>query len=248
MAINSIPGKEIACLYDKHGPVRVFDDGNKRHLTFGNNDEQSCIYKADPALLQYDYNRSMILVMLLCEPQNVLLLGLGGGSLCNCLLEHFPDMNLQVVELRELVIDVAKQYFCLPQSEKLEVVNADALNYVGELNDNQCDLLFSDLYIAEGLEARQLTHRFIENAKRVLTDDGYLVMNSLYEYRTDKVMRTLLEEHFETIYERVTDDGNWVIIACNGSEKIQSKDLTQKAKQLSQKLGFSLMGQLKYLN
>lgn len=246
--MRAIPGKEIACLYDKHGPVRVFDDGNKRHLSFGNNDEQSCISKADPALLQYDYNRSMILVMLLCKPQNALLLGLGGGSLCNCLVEHFPELNVSVVELRELVIQMAKQYFDLPGSDKLDVINADALEYVAELKDNHCDLLFSDLYIAEGLEARQLTERFIAHVCRVLTDDGYLVMNSLYEYRTDKVMRTLLHKHFETIYERVTEDGNWVIIACQAEHKVCRKDLKDKARELSQKLGFSLMGQLKHLN
>lgn len=246
--MSAILGKEIACFYDKYGPVRVYDDGNKRHLSFGNDDEQSCISKAEPGLLQYDYNRSMMLVMLLCEPRNALLLGLGGGSLCNCLIKHYPQMSLTVVELRELVIDVAKHYFDLPSAKQLEVINTDALEYVSELNDNQHDLIFSDLYIAEGLEARQLTQRFIRNAKRVLTDEGFLVMNSLYEYRTEQVMRTLLFEHFETIYERVTDDGNWVIIACNGQAKIHRKKLMEKAKVLSKKLGFSVACQLKYLN
>lgn len=246
--MSLIPGKEIACIYDQYGPVRVFDDGCRRHLSFGNNDEQSCINKAKPALLQYDYNRSMMLVMLLCQPKQALLLGLGGGSLCHCLVTYFPELELTVVELREAVIKMAKQYFALPQNPRLRLVNADALQFISELEDDSYDLLFSDLYIAEGLEARQLTVAFITQTVRVLRADGFLVMNALFEYRTDKIMRTLLLEHFDTLYERVTKDGNWVIIACNGQPKVEKKQLKQAAKHLSETLGFSLVEQLRQLD
>jgi spermidine synthase len=245
--MKTIPGKEIACLYDKSGPVRVFDDGNKRYLTFNGIDEQSCLVKASPALLQYDYNRAMILAMLLCQPKNIYILGLGGGSLPSCLITHFDDIFVTIIELREAVIKVAQKYFQLPSDDRLTVINDDALEYLAQLNDNQCDLLFSDLYITEGLEARQLTHRFIENALRVLSDDGWLVINALEEYRTEHVLKTLIGRYFNTIYECVTQDGNWVIIAGKSSVKIPPKTLYIQAKQLSDVLGFSVLPHLKRL-
>jgi spermidine synthase len=295
--MKTLPGKEIACLYDNQGPVRVFDDGNKRYLSFGAGDEQSCMVKANPGFLQYDYNRAMILVMLLCQPTNIVVLGLGGGTLPNCLLRNFPEVLITVVELREVVINIASKYFALPQDERLSVINDNALDYLQkhglqkhglqkhglqkhglqkhglqkhglqkhglqkhglqqrelqprELQQHEAltyDVLFSDLFIAEGLEARQLTENFIENAKRALTADGYLVINALEEYRTEKVLNTLLGQHFKTVYENITDDGNWVIIATNGSDKVKPKSLYGSAKQLSEMLGFSLMGHLKRL-
>ncbi|NQZ07819.1 MAG: methyltransferase [Algicola sp.] len=250
--MKTLPGKEIACLYDKQGPVRVFDDGNKRYLSFGAGDEQSCMVKTSPGLLQYDYNRAMILVMLLCRPTNIVVLGLGGGTLPICLLRHFPGVSITVVELREVVIKIASKYFDLPDDGRLKIINDNALDFLEQQGSQQqeagtCDVLFSDLFIAEGLEARQLTERFIENAKRILTDDGYLVINALEEYRTEKVLSTLFGRHFKTIYENITDDGNWVIIATNGSDKVKPKTLTGSAKQLSEVLGFSLMGHLKRL-
>ena len=57
-------GKELYRYYDEYGPLQVFDDGNKRYLSFGDGDEQSCQLKSDPLQLQHDYSRAMLLVLL----------------------------------------------------------------------------------------------------------------------------------------------------------------------------------------
>ncbi len=59
----SLPGKEISRSYDDYGPVIVMDDGNKRYMAFSENDEQSCLLKSEPYLLQHDYCRAMMLVL-----------------------------------------------------------------------------------------------------------------------------------------------------------------------------------------
>jgi spermidine synthase len=238
--MKTLPGKEIACLFDKQGPVRVFDDGNKRYLSFGSGDEQSCIVKATPAILQYDYNRTMALVLLLCEPQNIYIFGLGGGSMTHCLLEHYDDICITVLELREAVIEVAQKYFALPTDSRLQLINGDALLYLEQMPVGQCDVLFSDLFVAEGLEARQLTQQFIQGTANALTDNGWLVMNCLEEYRTNKVIETLIARYYNTIFESITDDGNWVIIASKDDISIDKKALFSRVKQLSAQLGFSL--------
>lgn len=254
-----IPGNIIACLYDQLGPVRVYDDGNKRYLSFGQGDEQSCMVKSQPLVLQHDYNRAMALVLLFYRlpvlklelPRNILILGMGGGSLLRSLHQQFDDAFIEVVELRQTVIDVAKKYFDIPVADNINVVNQDALTYLDTMPGQCFNLLFSDLYIPEGLEARQLTRQFLTNAKQVLTDDGFLVINALEEYRTEQVLKSLFVESFELVYECVTKDGNWVIIATNHKEMIVNKpklkSLKAQVKNLSDQLGFSLLPQFKLL-
>lgn len=252
-----IPGDIIASEYDQFGSVRVYDDGNKRYLSFGQGDEQSCVIKATPHLLQYDYNRAMALVLLFCrlqvnqKPKDMLLLGMGGGSLINCLHYHFPQANIEVVELRETVIKVAKRYFYLPHSDKVKVTHGDALSLIDDYPAKQYDLLFSDLYIPEGLEARQLTVRFLASVKKVLKDDGFLVLNALEEYRTSQVLSSLFNQSFASIYECITKDGNWVVIATNNAlfdnNEFKLKSLKADAKALSDELGFSILPQFKLL-
>jgi spermidine synthase len=211
--MKNFPGKAITCVYDTLGPVRVLDDGTKRYLTFGDDDEQSCMIKASPALLQYDYNRVMMLVLLFCQPKNISVFGLGGGSLPHCLWQHFSDAQITVVELRQVVIDTAFKYFYLPVDPRLNVINANALTYLADAQGGQCDLLFSDLFLAKGLELRQLSRVFIDNVCCLLADNGWLVINCLEEYRTEKVLKDLLRQQFAFVYESITDDGNWVIMA-----------------------------------
>lgn len=261
-----IPGDIIASEYDQFGAVRVYDDGNKRYLSFGQGDEQSCVVKAAPHLLQYDYNRAMALVLLFCrlpavgsldlvkntEPKDILMLGMGGGSLVNCLHHQYPQSNIEVVELREAVIEVAKKFFYLPHSDKVKVTQGDALRLISDYRAKQYDVVFSDLYIPEGLEARQLTVQFLAAVAKVLKDDGFLVLNALEEYRTSKVLSSLFNQSFANIYECITKDGNWVVIATNNtlfdSNKFKLKSLKSQAKVLSDKLGFSILPQFRLLS
>lgn len=248
-----IPGDIIASDYDQFGAVRVYDDGNKRYLSFGQGDEQSCLVKANPHLLQYDYNRAMALVLLFYPlddgPDDILILGMGGGSLVNCLHHHYPKANIEVIELRKLVIDVAHKYFYLP--EHTQVTQGDALGLIHDYPTHQYDVLFSDLYIPEGLEARQLTVQFLAGAKALLKADGFLVMNALEEYRTSKVLSSLFNQSFKRVFECLTKDGNWVVIATNNevvcADGFKLKSLKSQAKVLSDKLGFSILHQFKLL-
>jgi hypothetical protein len=90
---DSVPGKEIHRTYDEHGPIQVFDDGTKRYLSFGEGDEQSCILKAQPEMLQHEYTRAMLLPTLFLEPRSAILIGLGGGAVPNCLFHHWPELQ-----------------------------------------------------------------------------------------------------------------------------------------------------------
>jgi len=237
----AIPGKEIFRSYDDIGPVQILDDGNKRYLAFGSDDEQSCQLKTHPTQLQYEYTRAMLLALLFHrDPRRALLLGLGGGSLAGCLHQYWPKLAITAVELRRTVIDAAHRYFQLPRDERLEVLEADAGDYLRDHEPNDFDLIFSDLYGAEGVDDLQLQERYLDQCLACLGPDGWLVLNCWREHRSQTDFLQTLKQRFIDVRVCMTQSGNWIILCGRQRAKISDKQLRQDAKHLGAQLGFSL--------
>ena len=87
-------GRELHRRYDEFGPILVFDDGNKRYLSFGTADEQSCQLNSAPLQLQHEYARAMAAVLVQFSdaalPTQITLLGTGGGTLAAALHHVLP--------------------------------------------------------------------------------------------------------------------------------------------------------------
>ncbi len=240
-----VSGKEIYRCYDDYGPIQVFDDNNKRYLSFGNGNEQSCVLISNPSHLQYDYTRAMIIPLLFNpEPRTALILGLGGGSLASCLHRYLPETTQTVVELRQQVIDVAQQYFQLPSSDRLTLINDDAANYLRSNEPDNFDLIFSDIYSAEGVDELQLQELYLDQCCNCLSSTGWLVLNFWKEHRGSHEVLTLLKERFKEVKMCTTESENWVVLASMNTEQLPPKALRGRAKELAKKMGFSLQRQL----
>lgn len=64
---------------------------------------------------------------------NVLVIGLGGGTLCSYLHAKFPELNIEAVEIDPTVVEIAKRYFGLITGPNLKVNCADGLAYIRDL-------------------------------------------------------------------------------------------------------------------
>lgn len=248
----TIPGKEIFSCHDRHGPIQVFDDGNKRYLAFGNDDEQSCLLKNAPSHLQYDYTKAMLLPLIFetkdLQPaeKQILILGLGAGSLANCLLKQLPDHSLTAVELRQAVIDVAYDYFELSNHISLTVLTADAKHHI-ENDRQQYRLIFSDIYSASGMDDAQAQKSYLTHCLRLLATHGWLVLNFWREHRANDQLLNFLKLHCQEIRIVTTESGNWIVMASKQRQIIGHKQLLSNAKRLAEPLGFSLLPSLKRL-
>jgi len=239
VVVMSLPGKEIFRTFDDLGVVQVFDDGNKRYMAFGSNDEQSCIMNAQPELLLHEYARAMMLVLLFHKPRNVTLLGLGGGSLASCILHHYPSITLNIVELRQIVVDTAYRYFQLPREDRVSVSVMDAGKFLRKAKPGKSDLIFCDLYGPEGLDYQQLDPAFIERCYNHLSDDGWLVLNCWQNHRNEAEGLRSIADWFPEMRVCSVPGGNWTIIAGKQESDLSQKMLEEKAKDVSAKLGFS---------
>ncbi|MCG9697634.1 fused MFS/spermidine synthase [Shewanella sp. Isolate11] len=225
---------------DEFGPLMVLEDKQMRILSFGDNDEQSKLLKSAPHIPQHTYLQAMLLVLLYKKPKRVIILGLGGGGLIHALRHFDRAIKITAVELRSAVIDIAQRYFQLPSGKKLTLIHQDATEFLVQREHKQVDVIFADIYGADGVDENQLTETFIANAASLIKSDGYLVLNCWKEHSKDQQLLSLLQIHFAEVRACLTGGGNWVILAGKVAQDISSSGLKAQAQQLSLQLDFPL--------
>ncbi len=108
---------------DEYGVIRVIESGDYRFLEFGDGVEQSCVFMPDPAWLEYDYTRAMLLGGLChSQPRRALFLGFGAGSLTQACLRHLPLEEAEAIELRPAIPRLALSagpFSLLPDNRRL---------------------------------------------------------------------------------------------------------------------------------
>lgn len=243
-------GHEIHRRYDEHGIIQVFDDGNKRYLSFGTADEQSCQLKSNPIQPQHDYVRAMLSVLMQTNaPDRIAVIGTGGGGLTSFLYHNYLESHIDTVDLRSAVIHIAHQYFGLPRSPRLSTHVCSANEFLAkkaQTQDTQYDLIFSDIYLADGLSTEQLNADFLMHSRQLLSNNGWLVLNLWKEHRGEDAFIQQLEQHFSTLTTATTKDGNWLILASPKADALVGKtECRQRAKVLSEQLGFNLWNHAK---
>ncbi|ETX11698.1 spermidine synthase [Marinomonas ushuaiensis DSM 15871] len=225
---------------DELGPIRVFDDGQYRVLSFAEGDEQSRIRLSTPHILQHEYTQAMMLPLLFCEPKRVCILGLGGGALLNSLYHAVPGIHITAVELRQEVMDAAEMYFKIPKGKRITLDVANAIDYIDEGLPKKVDILMTDLYNTQGMDRAVLQGNFIENCAKNIKEDGWLALNCWIDHKNNHELTQLLKVHFNDVRALDTGSGNWVIIAGKRKNNSNAKALKAIAQKLSTQLEIPL--------
>ena len=175
---------------------------------------------SDPKRLVFPYVRMTLGGLLLnANPQNVLVIGLGGGSIPVALSELFPTAIIDAVEIDEAVVRVAKQFFDFAETPRLKVHVSDARVFIKRalLRKAQYDLVILDAFTGEYIPEHLMTREFLEESRNLLGPDGVLVANTF--------STSVLYDHESETYQSVFGDflnfklpisGNRVVIAGRG--------------------------------
>ncbi len=182
-------GLLVAEQHDDEGLVEVVDQDGIRSLHFGTAARQSCMMLADPSRLCIPYER-VIMTLLLFKPApaRVLMIGLGGGSMARFLLQHCEHTRIDVVELRPLVVEVARRYFSLPNDPRLHISTGCGAQHVAarQLEDRgRYDVILVDAYQGGGMAPEVSSAEFFMHCRNLLRDDGLLAINL---WRFDKLV------------------------------------------------------------
>jgi len=106
----------------------------------------------------------------------VLILGLGLGSVIQLLEDKKDNLKYTAVELDEEVIRLAEQYIFREMDIDLEIICANGISYV-HYTGKKYDLICMDIYIDDWIPEEFVTAEFCESLKNLLTADGLIIFN-----------------------------------------------------------------------
>lgn len=166
--------------HDEFGQIKVVDYKTYRSLFFDTPVEQSRYYFDAPMTLAFEYQQAIESQILEHLAQfggaNVLMLGMGGGSIASHLHALQPQLQIHIVELRQSVIDVAYDYFYLPKTPEIEVSHEDALIYL-QNPARRYDIIIVDLFDDDGVPPPFIAKAFQQNLQQALNNNGLILFN-----------------------------------------------------------------------
>ena len=154
----------------------VADDQEARYLRFDSS-FQSAMWLDEPFRTRFRYTDYLDLG-LAYNPgaEDVLFIGLGGGSAPKRFWRDFPALQLQVVELDPDVVDAAYKWFALPRDPRLQVDTSDGRQWLRDHRE-RWDVIVIDAFYADAIPFQLTTHEFLELVRTRLEPGGVVVVN-----------------------------------------------------------------------
>jgi spermidine synthase len=131
---------------------------------------------ADDLPLAYSQVMTAASLLYPSEVKRILMIGLGGGSISTYYGRAMPDVHIDTVELDQRVIDVAKQFFAIRETDRVRYFAADGRVFLNRSKDRY-DLILLDAYRGGYVPFHLLTREFYTLVKSRLTPGGAVAFN-----------------------------------------------------------------------
>jgi spermidine synthase len=156
--------------------LRVTDNGAWRLLKFERN-HQSSMALDNPFETDIEYvNYLHLALAVVPAPRSALLIGLGGGSLAKRMWRDYPSLEIDAVEIDEQVVKIAREFFALPQDERIRIFIDDGRAFLGYCAE-QYDLIVVDAFDDDHVPRQLLTEEFLLACRDHLSVEGAVAYN-----------------------------------------------------------------------
>lgn len=153
---------------------------------------QSCMYKNNPDKLIFNYTKLTFASLLVTDnPKNVLIIGLGGGTLSNVIHALYPAAKIHNVEIDPAVLKVARNYFNFIENDAVTSSVQDGRIFIkrAAIKKQKYDWIILDAFNGDYIPEHLLTKEFFEEVKSVLAEGGVIAANTfssskLYEHES----------------------------------------------------------------
>jgi len=223
--------------------IRVSEQDGYRYLSFNRaRGSQSKVSVSDPFDLQFPYTKAAFTVPAFLEgkPAKILLIGLGGGSIPRVMAKYYPDAEIDIVEIDEDVITVAKGHFFFQPVSNMNISVMDGRRFLRSTK-KKYDLIFLDAYDDMSIPFHLTTREFFELVKDRLKETG-IVASNIWGPNTDKFflseVRTY-QEVFPNVYMiDAVPSNNYILIASSHAMIMSKTILQERTTSLQEDLGF----------
>lgn len=180
--------KPIKKLYETesqyNGHVEVLEVGRTKKIKVDGID-QSLNHEA-PSCSKLVWGKAVALLKKL-EPElnNVLILGLGGGTMAHLISRQFNSPEIVSVELDPVMIDIAKRFFDIEKIPNHRIINDDALRVVVspeefDIQPKSFQALIVDIYVGDKYPDLGKSGNFISSLKNLVSPGGLIIFNRIY--------------------------------------------------------------------
>lgn len=174
-------------IVDETGDLRCLKFNTKSSQT-----SQSCMYKNNPDKLVFNYTKLTFASLLVTDnPKNVLIIGLGGGTLSNVIHALYPAAKIHNVEIDPAVLKVARNYFNFIENDAVTSSVQDGRIFIkrAAIKKQKYDWIILDAFNGDYIPEHLLTKEFFEEVKSVLAEGGVIAANTfssskLYEHES----------------------------------------------------------------
>lgn len=134
---------------------------------------------------------------------NVLVLGLGGGSIIQVLQKNWPAAKITGVDIDPVMVKLGQKHLGF-HGEGTKVVISDASQFVRSKSksDVKFDLVCIDLYLGDEFPKKFESTDFILSVKKILNKSGIVVINRLY-YGKKRAESLKFGEFLEKFFSKV---------------------------------------------
>ena len=244
--LTAVHGKVIHNEHSLYGNIVVEDTGDLRCLHFNvksSKSNQSCFLKSQPQSLVFNYTKLLFSALLINkQPERILIIGLGGGTMSNTLHQMFPSSRIDNVEIDPSVVKVARQYFNFVENNKVNTYTQDGRIFIKRalLKKQTYDWIIFDAFNGDYIPEHLLTKEFLTESKQLLSANGVLTANTfsssqLYAHES-ATYQAVFGEFFNVRNPNInTNNSNRIILVT--PEKLPSnKQLLQRINLLSSQL------------
>lgn len=244
ITLSSFPvkGETIHKERSKYRDITVTQVKDRRCLLFNvhrGDRNQTCVLIDDPDRLVFDYTRMSFAGLLLePEPERILIIGLGGGSIPLTFSDLLPNTRIDVVEIDEAVVNVAKEFFFFRETENMKVTVDDGRPFIkrAAIRNETYDYIVLDAFSGDYIPEHMLTREFLEEVKHILSPNGVLVANTFSTSRLYDHESVTYQRVFNEFYNfRLPTSGNRIIITQLGSLPPRG-DLVAEARRIAESL------------
>ncbi len=181
--------------------IVVYEDDGLRCMIFNKrfrtNIRQTCQKIGEPDTLVFNFTKMIAAALYVAPaPKDILIVGLGGGTLTATFAKLLPEARIDAVEVDKAVINVADRFFGVRGTERIHIHESDGRAFVKRAIGKQTyDLIVLDAYDEDYIPEHMLTREFLAEIKRIMKPGAVLAANTF--------TNSALYDHESVTYEAV---------------------------------------------